>query len=69
MRTAVTCLSTTGRTSSSPDRFAGRLLSSPVEYTASEPKYGHPPVIRANELGTPVTVLKTWQSLYERQAV
>jgi len=50
------------------DRFAARLLISPVEYAAAESIYGPHPATLANELGVTVKVLRTWQSLYERQA-
>ncbi|MGV0399412.1 ImmA/IrrE family metallo-endopeptidase [Corynebacterium segmentosum] len=50
------------------DRFAARLLISPVKYAAAESIYGPHPATLANELGVTVKVLKTWQSLYERQA-
>lgn len=47
---------------------ADRLLISPAEYAAAESIYGPHPATLANELGVTVKVLKTWQSLYERQA-
>lgn len=50
------------------DRFAARLLISPTEYAAAESIYGPHPATLANELGVTVKVLKTWQTLYERQA-
>lgn len=50
------------------DRFAARLLVSPVEYAAAEAIYGPQPTRLAHELGVTVKVLKTWQSLYERQS-
>ena len=50
------------------DRFAARLLISPVDYATAEAIYGPHPATLAHELGVTVKVLKTWQSLYERQA-
>lgn len=49
------------------DEFAARLLISPVEYAAAETILGPQPSLIAHELGVTVKVLKTWQSLYERQ--
>lgn len=49
------------------DRFAARLLVSPVEYAAAEAIYGPQPQLIANELGVTVKVLKTWQTIYERK--
>lgn len=48
------------------DRFAARILVSPVEYATAEELYGPQPSLIAHELGVTVKVLKTWQSLYER---
>ena len=50
------------------DRFAARLLISPVDYAATEAIYGPHPSVLAHELGVTVKVLKTWQSLHERTA-
>lgn len=50
------------------DRFAARLLVSPTEYAAAETIFGPQPSLIAHELGVTVKVLKTWQTLYERQA-
>lgn len=50
------------------DRFAARLLISPVDYAATEAIYGPHPSVLAHELGVTVKVLKTWQTLYERTA-
>lgn len=50
------------------DRFAARILVSPTEYATAEALYGPQPSLIAHELGVTVKVLKTWQSLYERQA-
>lgn len=50
------------------DRFAARILVSPAEYAAAETIYGPHPSVLAHELCVTVKVLKTWQSLYERQA-
>jgi len=49
------------------DRFAARILVSPTEYATAEALYGPQPSLIAHELGVTVKVLKTWQSLYERQ--
>lgn len=49
------------------DRFAARILVSPTEYAAAESIFGPQPSLIAHELGVTVKVLKTWQSLYERQ--
>ena len=48
------------------DRFAARILVSPVEYAAAEALYGPQPSLIAHELGVTVKVLKTWISIYER---
>lgn len=50
------------------DRFAAQLLISPAEYATAEAIYGPHPATVANELGVTVKVLKTRQTLYERQA-
>lgn len=50
------------------DQWAARLLISPVEYATLETIYGPHPTLLAHELGVTVKVLKTWQSLHERQA-
>ncbi|WP_411697079.1 ImmA/IrrE family metallo-endopeptidase [Corynebacterium sp. LaCa191] len=50
------------------DRFAARLLISPVEYAAAESIYGPHPATLANELGVTVKVLKTWQTMAANQA-
>lgn len=50
------------------DRFAARILVSPTEYAAAESIYGPHPSVLAHELGVTVKVLKTWQTIYERQA-
>lgn len=50
------------------DRFAARLLVSPIDYAAAEALYGPQPQLLANELGVTVKVLKTWITLYERTA-
>lgn len=50
------------------DRFAARLLINPTDYATTEAIYGPHPSVLAHELGVTVKVLKTWQSLYERQA-
>lgn len=51
------------------DRFAAKLLISPVEYAAAEAIYGPHPARLAAELGVTVKVLKTWTTLYERTMV
>ena len=51
------------------DRFAAKLLISPVEYAAAEAVYGPHPARLAAELGVTVKVLKTWTTLYERTMV
>ncbi|OFT47043.1 hypothetical protein HMPREF3158_05615 [Corynebacterium sp. HMSC06G04] len=48
------------------DRFAARILVSPTEYAAAETIFGPQPSLIAHELGVTVKVLKTWQTLYER---
>lgn len=50
------------------DRFAARILVSPTEYATAETIFGPQPSLIAHELGVTVKVLKTWQSLHERQA-
>ncbi|MGV3071521.1 ImmA/IrrE family metallo-endopeptidase [Corynebacterium phoceense] len=50
------------------DRFAAKLLVSPTEYAAAEALFGPQPALIANELGVTVKVLKTWTSIYERNA-
>ena len=50
------------------DRFAARLLINPTDYATTEAIYGPHPNVLAHELGVTVKVLKTWQTLYERQA-
>lgn len=45
------------------NRFAARLLVSPVEYQLAETQYGPHPARLAHELGVTVKVLKTWQTL------
>ena len=50
------------------DRFAARLLVSPVDYAAAEALYGPQPQLLAHELGVTVKILKTWITLYERTA-
>ena len=48
--------------------FAARLLISHVDYQLAESLYGPQPSRLAHELGVTVKVLKTWQTLFERQA-
>lgn len=50
------------------DRFAARLLVSPVEYQLAEAQYGPHPARLAHELGVTVKVLKTWQTLHLQKA-
>jgi len=50
------------------DRFAARLLINPHDYATTEAIYGPHPTLLAHELGVTVKVLKTWQTIYERQA-
>lgn len=50
------------------DRFAARLLVSPVEYQLAETQYGPHPARLAAELGVTVKVLKTWQALHLQKA-
>lgn len=45
------------------DRFAARLLVSPVEYAAVEHIYGHHPARIAHELGVTVHIVETWQDM------
>lgn len=47
------------------DRFAAKLLISPVEYALAESLYGPHPARLAAELGVTVNVLETWQALHE----
>ncbi|OFP68075.1 hypothetical protein HMPREF2978_00010 [Corynebacterium sp. HMSC074C01] len=50
------------------DEYAARLLISPVEFEAAAAwHHGHLPAI-ADELEVTKHLLKTWQSLHERQA-
>lgn len=49
------------------DRFAARLLVSPVEYALAETQYGPHPARLAAELGVTVKVLKTWQTLHQKE--
>ena len=49
------------------DRFAARLLINPTDYATTEAIYGPHPNVLAHELGVTVKVLKTWQTIYERQ--
>lgn len=50
------------------DEFAARLLISPIEFEAAATWHqGHLPAI-ADELEVTKHLLKTWQSLHERQA-
>ncbi|MGX1738579.1 ImmA/IrrE family metallo-endopeptidase [Corynebacterium flavescens] len=49
------------------DRFAAKLLVSPIDYAAAEALYGPHHTLLAHELGVTVKVLKTWTTLYERQ--
>jgi len=44
------------------------LLIDPQDYAATEGIKGPHPNVLAHELGVTVKVLKTWQSLHERQA-
>lgn len=50
------------------DRFAARLLVSPVEYQLAEAQYGPHPARLAAELGVTVKVLQTWQALHIQKA-
>lgn len=50
------------------NEWAARQLISPTEYALAEQLYGPQPQLLAHELGVTVKVLKTWQTLYERQA-
>lgn len=50
------------------DEYAARLLISPIEFEAAATwHHGHLPAI-ADELEVTKHLLKTWQSLYEKQA-
>lgn len=51
------------------DRFAARLLISPVDYAVAEKVYGPYPAAIAAELGVTVSVLKSWQQLHTALSV
>ncbi|MGN6019485.1 ImmA/IrrE family metallo-endopeptidase [Corynebacterium striatum] len=50
------------------EKWAAQHLISPTEYAAAETLYGPQPSQIAHELGVTVKVLKTWASIYERNA-
>ena len=49
------------------ERFAARLVINSTDYATTEAIYGPHPNVLAHELGVTVKVLKTWQTLHERQ--
>ena len=49
------------------NRFAAKLLISPTEYALAESLYGPHPARLAAELGVTVKVLKTWQTLHQKE--
>lgn len=46
------------------DKFASRLLISPVEYAAAERLYGPHPARLAHELGVTVRLIEAWQETH-----
>ena len=48
------------------DRFAAKLLISPVEYAAAEAVYGPHTGAIAHELGVTVHLIEVWRRMYER---
>ena len=48
------------------DRWAARMLISPVECELAERLYGPSPNLIARELGVTTHILAAWQDLYER---
>lgn len=56
----------TGKCERRADRFAARLLISPVEYRATEEIYGPYPTRLAAELGVTTRIIKTFQDIFER---
>lgn len=56
-----------GPTELRADRFAAKLLISPTEYALTESLYGPHPARLAHELGVTVKVLKTWQTLHQKE--
>lgn len=49
------------------NRFAAKLLISPVDYALAEEIYGPHPSRLATELGVTIKVLETWQAMHERK--
>lgn len=49
------------------DRFAAKLLINPDDYRIIEHTYGPHPARLAHELGVTVKVLKTWQTLHQKE--
>lgn len=47
------------------DRFAARLLISPVEYAVAERAYGPHPARLAHELGVTVHLLDVWRDIHQ----
>lgn len=47
------------------DRFAARLLISPVEYALAERTYGTHPARLAAELGVTVHMIRTWRGMHQ----
>lgn len=56
----------TGKCERRADRFAARLLISPVEYRAAEETYGPHPARLAAELGVTTHLIHVFQSTLER---
>lgn len=49
------------------DRFAARILISPIDYAIAEHIYGPHPVRLAAELGVTTHIIETWQQLHEHK--
>lgn len=49
------------------DRFAAKLLVSPVEYALAEQTYGPHPARIAHELGVTTHIVKVWRAMNERK--
>lgn len=48
------------------DRFAARLLISPVEYAAAERAYGPHPAHIARELGVTTHLVQVWRAIHDQ---
>nr|DAK57406.1 MAG TPA: IRRE PROTEIN, Deinococcus, Radiotolerance, Gene regulation.24A [Caudoviricetes sp.] len=49
------------------DRFAAKLLVSPVEYATAEQTYGPHPARIAHELGVTIHIINVWRAMNERK--